>query len=67
VRKLTRSITITKDELDWGCRVLTTKYDDFPSGYHIEGSTFLHNVDIKGCGKENSEVHALEYFWTLED
>lgn len=67
VYKLNRQITITKDEEDWGCRVLTTKFDNYPSGYHIEGSTTLHNVDIKGCGKANSEVHALDYLMTAED
>lgn len=67
VSRVTRDITIQKDEEDWGCRVLTTKFDSYPNNYHIEGSTILSGVEIRGCGKENSETHALDFMRTNED
>lgn len=32
VAKMTRSIEIGKDEIEWGCRVINSKYNDFDSG-----------------------------------
>lgn len=26
------------------------------------GSSKLHNIRIKGCGKSNSDMHSLEYY-----
>lgn len=64
VSRVTRDIVITKDQEDWGCRVVTTKFEDFDSNYATNGETVLQNVRIDGCGKKESEVHSLEFLKT---
>lgn len=65
--KMNRDITITKDDIDWGCRVITTKYTDYEVFERYDGSATLQAVAIKGCGKENSDVHALEFYNNKND
>jgi len=44
VVKLNRNVRIEKDDIDWGCRVLTTKYTNYDLNKRWDGSTILDQV-----------------------
>lgn len=41
---LNRNVKITKDDIDWGCRVLNTKYTNYDLNKRWDGSMILDNV-----------------------
>ena len=66
ISKMTRSIQIKKDDIDWKCRVINSKWSNFDTGETFNGASKLHYVQIKGCGKQNSDKYSLEYYNNAE-